>query len=117
MREVGDCRQSRLVDLAVWPVLKVTFALASISTRLQLALLAQLSPSTVAVVAPAFLGIEPTKPEVVTPAEARSRYGYDRPAEAHREWRAKQHERVFGRGEAPSDAGLVESEPVLGRLG
>lgn len=117
MREVGDCRQSRLVDLAVWPVLKATFALASISTRLQLALLAQLSPSTVAVVAPAFLGIEPTNLEVVTPAEARSRYGYDRPAEAHREWRAKQHERVFGRGEAPSDAGLVESEPVLGRLG
>ena len=47
-------------------------------------------------------------------AEAQRRYGFDAPAQAHLAWRAKQHERVFGRGEAPSDDGLVESEPVLG---
>ena len=58
----------------------------------------------------------PVNAEVLTPAGARERYGYQKPAEAHLEWRAKQHERVFGRGERPSDAGLVESEPVLGRL-
>jgi hypothetical protein len=47
-------------------------------------------------------------------AEARARYGYDRPSEAHQELRASQAERVFGQGASPSDEGLVESEPILG---
>ena len=67
---------------------------------------------------PAWMGFGPLRvinDEVIAPAEAQRRYGYDAPARAHLEWRAKQHERVFGRGEAPSDAGLVESEPLLGR--
>lgn len=116
MREMGDLRQPRAVDLAVLPVLKATFALLTLSKRLQLRILALLSPSTVPVVAPVFLGVPPVNREVLTPAQARERYGYDRPAEAHLAWRARQHEKVFGRGEAPSDAGLIESESVLGRL-
>lgn len=116
MREMGDLRQPRVVDLAVLPVLKVTFALLTFSKRLQLRILALLSPSTVPVVAPVFLGVAPTNREVLTPEQARERYGYDKPAEAHLAWRAKQHERVFGKGEAPSDAGLIESESVLGKL-
>ncbi len=117
MREMGGVPQSRAVDLAVRPVLRVVFALTALSARLQLRILATLSPSTLPVVAPVFLGVEPTHREVLTPAEARERYGYDKPAEAHLAWRAKQHARVFGAGEEPSDAGLLESEPVLGRLG
>ena len=116
MREMGDLQQSRAVDVAVLPVLKVTFALLASSKRLQLRILGLLSPSTVPVVAPVFLGVPPTNREVLTPEQARERYGYDRPAEAHLAWRAKQHERVFGKGEAPSDAGLIESENVLGKL-
>ncbi len=116
MREMADLPQSRLTDLAVRPVLKATFRLTALSTRLQLALLGRLSPSTVPVVAPVLWGVAPVTPEVVPPAVARERYGFDRPAEAHLAWRAQQHERVFGRGERPSDAGLVESEPVLGSL-
>jgi hypothetical protein len=53
-------------------------------------------------------------PEIVSPALARSRYGYDKPADAHKELRARQAERVFGQGASPSDEGLVESEPILG---
>lgn len=117
MREMGDVRQPRAMDLLARPVLRSTFAVLSRSTALQLRILAQLSPSTVPVVEPALRGVAALRPEVLTPAEARERYGYDRPAEAHLAWRAAQHERVFGRGEEPSDAGLVESEGVLGRLG
>ncbi|KRB76469.1 hypothetical protein ASE01_16055 [Nocardioides sp. Root190] len=116
MREMGDVQQPRALDLLARPVLRATFAVMSLSKRLQLRVLGLLSPSTVPVVAPAFFGIAPTNPELLTPAEARARYGYDRPAEAHLAWRAKQHEKVFGRGEAPSDAGLLESESVLGKL-
>jgi hypothetical protein len=70
----------------------------------------------VPVVAPALLGVPPETEEVLSPAEARRRYGYERPAEAHLAWRAQQAERVFGAGEEPSDEGLRESEAVLGRL-
>lgn len=117
MREMGDLRQRRVVDLLVRPVLRATFLAVARSKRLQLRVLALLSPSTVPVVAPVLLGVPPTSPEVVTPAQARERHGFARPAEAHLAWRAKQHEKVFGKGEAPSDAGLIESESILGRLG
>ncbi|MFJ9313278.1 oxygenase MpaB family protein [Pimelobacter simplex] len=117
MREMGDLRQPRVMDVAARPVLRATFAAVALSTRVQLRILGLLSPSTVPVVAPVLLGVPPVTPEVLTPEQARERYGYARPAEAHLAWRAKQHEKVFGRGEEPSDAGLVESEPVLGRLG
>ncbi|KRA39200.1 MULTISPECIES: oxygenase MpaB family protein [unclassified Nocardioides] len=116
MREMGDLRQPRAVDIAVRPVLRAVFAALSLSAGLQLRILALLSPSTIPVVTPVFRGVEPTNPEVLTPAEARARYGYDKPAEAHLAWRQKQHEKVFGRGEEPSNDGLIESEPVLGRL-
>lgn len=42
--------------------------------------------------------------------------GYDRPADAHLELRARRG-RVFGEGARPSDEEIVESEPVLGSVG
>lgn len=51
-----------------------------------------------------------------TPAQARERYGYPEPSEAHLQWRTKQKARVFDEGWAPSDAGLVESESLIGAL-
>ena len=50
----------------------------------------------------------------MTPREAQRLYGYDVPAEAHLDLRARQAERVFGKGEAPSDEGIVESQSVIG---
>jgi uncharacterized protein (DUF2236 family) len=117
MREMGGIKQSRAVDLAVVPVMKVAFRLANLNKRVKLGLLAFLSPMTAPVVAPVFYGIEPTDPVVRTPAEARALYGYDKPAEAHLALRARQAERVFGRGEAPSEEGIIESEPILGATG
>jgi hypothetical protein len=58
----------------------------------------------------------PERPETVTPAQARERYGHAKPSEAHLDWRAKQHARVFDSHESPSDEGLFESEPILGSL-
>ena len=65
--------------------------------------------------APILLKVPPKSPVTVTPAEARERYGYDKPSEAHMQWRERQQTRILG-GEAPSDAGLVESEPLLGAI-
>ncbi|WP_320670606.1 oxygenase MpaB family protein [Patulibacter defluvii] len=116
MRKLGGLRQPRAVDVLVRPLMRVSFAVAHLSRRLELVLLGYLSPATVPVVAPILLGIPPQRPETLTPAEARERYGYDRPAEAHLAWRAKQRERVLEQGQAPSDAGLVESEAILGSM-
>jgi uncharacterized protein (DUF2236 family) len=117
MREMSGIRQRRTTDLAIRPLLWTAFHIVHLSTRLQLALLQLLSPMTVPVAAPALLGVPPVNPEIVSPALARARYGYDKPSEAHEELRARQAQRVFGEGVSPSDEGLVESEPVLGLRG
>ncbi|WP_020521704.1 oxygenase MpaB family protein [Catelliglobosispora koreensis] len=116
MRRMGGLRQSRFADLAARLLLKSTFWLVHRSPRLELRLLAVLSPMTVPVVAPVLRGIRPVNPVVLTPAEARARYGYDAPAHAHLALRRKQASRVFTDGIAPSDEGIAESEPMLGSV-
>jgi hypothetical protein len=100
----------------VSPVMKVSFWLVERNVSAKLAFLRLLSPMTVPVATPVLRGIPPRNPEAVTPAEARARYGYQRPRDAHLDLRAKQVARVFGEGIAPSDEGLLESEPVLGAM-
>ncbi len=117
MRELGGLRQPRAFDVLVTPVMKVAFWLAGRNPRVELNLLRVLSPSTVPVVAPVLLGIPPREALTRTPAQARECYGYQPPAQAHLEWRAKQYARVFDAGDAPSDDGLIESEPILGAMG
>ncbi|MET7370669.1 oxygenase MpaB family protein [Streptomyces sp. NPDC005566] len=116
MRRMAGIRQSRLTDALIVPVMKAGFALLHLSPRAELTILEKLSPSTVPVVAPVKLGIPPHTDEVLTPAEARTRHGYAKPAEAHLDLRARQAARVFGEGEEPSDEGLIESQDILGRL-
>lgn len=116
MRDMSGIDQPKVVDLLVRPVLWTAFRLASISPRIQLALLDVLSPSTVEIAAPVLLGVPPVNPEVLTPAQARERYGLARPAQAHQELRARQAARVFAERIAPSDEGLIESEPILGSM-
>jgi len=116
MREMSDLHQPKFVDAAITPLMKTTFWVTQLNSRFMLAMLRQLSPATVPVVAPILRNVSPVNPVVRTPAEARELYGYDAPAQAHLEWRAKQHDRVFLEHRAPSDAGLVESEPILGSM-
>ncbi|HJQ43409.1 MAG TPA: oxygenase MpaB family protein [Jatrophihabitantaceae bacterium] len=116
MQEMSGLSQPAFVGALVRPVLKVSFWVTHLSRRLELQALRVLSPATVPVVAPILLKVEPERAEVLTPAEARTRYGFAKPSEAHLEWRAKQHARVFETNVAPSDEGLFESEPILGSL-
>ena len=116
MRRMAGLRQSRVTDVLVTPIMKISFSVAHRSRRMELLGLRLLSPGTVPVVAPILLGIPPVNPEIVSPAEARARYGYDKPAEAHLALRARQATRVFGDHQAPSDEGLIESEAVLGLM-
>jgi uncharacterized protein (DUF2236 family) len=116
MRQMAGIRQPVVVDALVRPVLWTTFRLARFSVVAQLFFLAGISKGTVPIVAPVLHRVPPLRDEVLTPAQARERYGLDAPAQAHLEWRAKQHARVFGAGEAPSDAGLIESQQILGAL-
>jgi len=115
MRKLGGVRQSRLLDALIRPPMKLTFKLVHGNRRLELALLGQMSPSTLAVVKPVFMDVAPSRAETLTPAEARARYGYAKPSEAHREWRERQQARVLA-GQVPSDAGLVESQELLGAI-
>jgi uncharacterized protein (DUF2236 family) len=116
MRRMSGFDQPRIVDLLVRPVLKVSFGVVDRTPRLKLRVAHLIAPSVVPIAAPYILGIAPASGEVVAPAEARQRYGYDEPAIAHLALRAKQHDRVFGQHVAPSDEGLIESQSVLGNL-
>jgi uncharacterized protein (DUF2236 family) len=117
MREMSGLKQSRVLDVLIRPVMRVAFVLANLNKRVKLESLTVLSPMTRDVVAPIFYGIAPEHPVVRTPAEARALYGYERPADAHQELRARQAAKVFGEGARPSDEGIVESEPILGSVG
>ncbi|MFE0021627.1 oxygenase MpaB family protein [Amycolatopsis sp. NPDC059021] len=114
MREMAGIRQSRLLDTLIVPVMRISFRLTRISRWLQLGALHLLSPSTTPIVAPILFGIPPETPETLSPGQARERYGYPKPAQAHLELRARQHKRVFTDRQDPSDIGLAESEAILG---
>ncbi|MCW2756012.1 MAG: hypothetical protein JWQ32_3423 [Marmoricola sp.] len=116
MRDMGGIRQSRAIDVAVVPVMRIAFLLANVNTRVKLELLGFLSPMTRPVVAPIFYDVAPTNPVVRTPAQARAMYGYETPADAHSDLRQRQAARVFAEGVAPSEEGIVESEPILGSI-
>ncbi|AKU15372.1 oxygenase MpaB family protein [Luteipulveratus mongoliensis] len=114
MREMAGTKQPKAVDVAIRPVMKLAFRSMRLSTHGQLWLLKQLSPSTVPVVAPILFGIKPLSETTTTPSQAQETYGYDKPAEAHLDLRARQADRVFTHSEKASDEGIVESEPILG---
>lgn len=116
MRELANIRQSRFTDAWVTLVVRAMMAIAHRSIGLQRWLLGQIAPRTLAIIEPHWRGLQPENPVVLTPEEARHQWGYARPRDAHPDLRARQAERVFGRGIAPSDEGLVESQSVLGRL-
>jgi uncharacterized protein (DUF2236 family) len=115
-RRLAGIRQSRLTDALIRPYLWLAFAVVHRSAPLKRYVLRQVAPNTLPVIDPHWRGIPPVNPVVLTPAEARERYGYAKPAEAHLELRARQAMRVFEEHQAPSDEGLIESQAALGRL-
>lgn len=117
MRKLADIRQSRGTDFVVTSALRLMMAVAQRSHPLQRWMLGILAPKSLPIVEPHWQGIPPVDPVVLTPAEARERYGYVKPAEAHLELRARQYARVFDDHQAASDEGLIESQATLGALG
>jgi hypothetical protein len=117
MRRLSGFDQPRIVDIGDRPLLTLSFGIINRIPRLKLAVAGLIAPSMVPVAAPYILGVTPRSTEVLTPAEARQRYGYAKPADAHLELRARQHDRVFGEGKPASDEGLIESQAYLGELG
>jgi uncharacterized protein (DUF2236 family) len=88
-RNLAGIRQSRLLDAAIVPPMKLMYRLlASRPARPLLPTLLQfISPSTVPVVAPYFLGIDPEDPRTYTPAEARERLEILPPREEYARFR------------------------------
>ena len=117
IRKLGDIRQSRITDAAIVLLGRPAMAVAQRSLVLQRWILGIVAPQTVSIVEPVWRGLEPIDPVTLTPTDARERYGYDKPAEAHLTLRARQYERVFDEHQAPSDEGLIESQAALGGLG
>ncbi|MFC4127864.1 oxygenase MpaB family protein [Nocardia rhizosphaerae] len=116
MREMAGLPTGRVLDALVVPWLSAAMTVVSLNTRLELLLLQLISPTTVPVAAPMLLGVPPKNPVTTTPRRAQREYGYDIPAQAHHALRDKQRNRVLGKGLAPSDEGLIESQPILGDI-
>lgn len=116
IRQLANIRQSRFTDAWVTVVVRLLMAVASRSIPVQRWVLGMVAPRTLAIVEPHWRGMEPVSPEILTPAQARERYGYAKPAEAHLDLRARQAQRVFEAHRAPSDEGLIESQAALGSL-
>ena len=80
-RKMAGLRQSRIVDVLVTPVMRISFRVAALSTALQLRILKLISPGTVPIVEPVFREIKPAREEKLTPAEAFDHHGVPTPAE------------------------------------
>jgi uncharacterized protein (DUF2236 family) len=80
-RELANLRQPRLIDVAIVQPMRAAFRVAAVSNRLQLRLLAMISPGTVPIVEPMFRAVKPEREETLTPAEAFNRHGVRTPAE------------------------------------
>lgn len=101
IRSMGGFGQPRAVDVAVRPVLRIGFGLVNRSKRLTRLFIGTLAPSALPVMEPIWRGLPPVEPVVVTPADARARTGYARPADAHLELRRRQAARVFAATDEP----------------
>jgi uncharacterized protein (DUF2236 family) len=96
MRDLGGprLRQSRVVDALVRPLMRVVFGVTALSVRFQLLALGLISPATRPVVEPVFRGVAPERAEVLTPAQARERYGAVTPLELYAQVRDRKAERA-----------------------
>ncbi|MQY12410.1 hypothetical protein SRB5_25430 [Streptomyces sp. RB5] len=116
VRQMFNLRQGPVMDAVARVLNKLFHAVTARSLNLQFQMLYLLTPAAAPVIGPALLGIPAKNPVTMTPREAQAAYGFDIPAEAHHDIRARQHARVFERNEKPSDEGLVESQQHIGSM-
>lgn len=116
MRDMAGLRQGRLTDALVRLPVKAIHSLLHSNLWVRLTFMNFIAPQAVPVAAPAILGIPPLSDKVWEVREAQAHFGFDIPSEAHQDVREKQRERVFVKGEQPSDEGLVESQAHIGAM-
>ncbi|WP_312855765.1 oxygenase MpaB family protein [Nocardioides stalactiti] len=116
MRQMAGIRQGWLLDAAVLLPNKALHWFFAKSLNARLMLFSLLAPAAVPIAAPAIGGIPPLSDKVWGVREAQAHFGFDIPAEAHQDLRAKQRDRVFVDGAAPSDDGLEESQQHIGSM-
>ncbi|HWU22166.1 MAG TPA: oxygenase MpaB family protein [Nocardioides sp.] len=116
MRDMAGIRQSRLTDALVRLPVKAMHSFLNSNLYVRMLFMSFIAPQAVPVAAPAILGIKPVSEKVWEVREAQQHFGFDIPAEAHKDMRARQYERVFEKGEKPSDEGLEESQAHIGSL-
>lgn len=116
MRQLFGLQQSAIEDKVVQTAMRALMTAVNSNMHIYDAVWSWLVPGTAPIMMPAVLGIPALSETTMTPWEAQKLYGYDRPSEAHMDLRRKQQERVFGKHEAPSDEGLIESEAFFGGM-
>lgn len=116
MRQMAGIDQGPVLDAAVRIPNKLLHSFFNHSWNARLTLFSLLAPQAVPIAAPAMLGIPPLSDKVWSVREAQEHFGFDIPSEAHQDVRAKQRDRVFVKGEKPSDEGLVESQQHIGEM-
>lgn len=116
MRDLFGLRQTPVIDRLIAPALKSLHTVVAHSDILKFWLMDLIAPQAVEVAGPALLGIPPVNPITMTPREAQRKYGFAIPSQAHAAFRAKQYDRVFKNGAAPSDEGLIESQKFIGAM-
>ncbi len=116
MRDMANLQQGPLLDAYARVANKGLHILLNKSLNARLMLFGMLAPAAVEVAAPAILGIPPKSDRIWEVREAQAHFGFQPPALAHHDIRAKQKDRVFKKGLKPSDAGLEESQAHIGSM-
>lgn len=112
MRKMAGLHQSRWVGTLLTPWVRFSFGVVARNPWLELAILRFISPSTAPVAAPMLFGIPPTRPETLTPAQARERYEYLRPAESNAKFKAEVAAKIAQRTAAAAPG---ETVPAVGK--
>jgi uncharacterized protein (DUF2236 family) len=94
-RELGNVQQPAVLDTLIRPVMKLGFRAVATKPRLIVFLLGLISPATVPIAAPAYLGIKPLREETLTPAESFERHGVPAPAELYEQLKADQNKIIY----------------------
>ncbi|MFT4199710.1 oxygenase MpaB family protein [Gordonia sp. (in: high G+C Gram-positive bacteria)] len=116
MRELLGIRQGRVTDAVFTPPTWLIHQVLERSFVLKYFLTSVIASPALPSAVPAMLGIPPKSTVTMTPREAQQKYGYANPQEAHLDFRAKQYDRVFDKGEKPSEEGLIESQAHIGSM-
>lgn len=116
VRKMFGLNQGPITDLAIKAPLTLLHTVLDRVPAMKFWFVRLVAPTAASVLAPVALGIPAVEQTTMTPREAQARYGYDIPAQAHANLRAKQHQRVFEAGAKPSDEGLVESQEHIGGM-